>query len=94
MTLFEEIKNLLHKIDYMPYMETVEDDWCIYNENEVYYTYKGEVYSGYIKEGVYDQDGCTFINVDNGCGDTITRVFQDCKKLTQEDFEENYGDDM
>ncbi len=52
------------------------------------------MYSGEVEEGSHTQDECVFINIDNGCGMTITKVFLEDKKITEDDFYDKYEDDM
>lgn len=94
MSLYKEIKLLLNKIDYLPYMETEDGDWSLYTSDTVYYENNNDVYSGEIKEGVHNQEDCTLINIDNGCGETITLVLNNKNYTTYEDFEEKYGEHM
>lgn len=72
MSLYKDIKSLLNRIDYLPYMETVDGGWSLYTSDTVYYENNNDVYSGEIKEGVHNQEDCTLINIDTGCGDTLT----------------------
>ena len=94
MSLFKKIEVLLDEIDYMPYMETSDGEWCLQDEDTVYWVNGVDVYSGEIREGVHKQDDSTFINIDNGCGETITRVFSNENYISFEDFEDKYGEYM
>ena len=78
----------------MPYMETSDGEWCLQDEDTVYWVNGVDVYSGEIREGVHKQDDSTFINIDNGCGETITRVFSNENYISFEDFEDKYGEYM
>lgn len=94
MSLYKDIKSLLDRIDYLPYMETSEGNWCIFESDTVYYENNNDVYSGEIREGVYNQEDCTLINIDNGCGETVTLVFNNKNYMTYDDFEEKYEEHM
>ena len=95
MSLYKDIKSLLDRIDhYIPYMETNDGNWCIFERDTVYYENNNDVYSGEIKEGVHHQEDCTLINIDTGCGETITLVLNNEEYMTYEDFEEKYGEYM
>lgn len=89
MSLYTEFKRLLDKVDYISYMETVEGDWCTYDD-EVYYESNNDVYSGEVREGTHRQDDCTLINIDNGCGETITLVLNNTKYMSYGDFYDKY----
>ena len=94
MSLFKELSLLLDKItEFYPYIEMEETSWCKDNY-EIYWLGEECTYSGEIKEGVHYQDGCVFINIDNSCGETITKVFLAEKEMTWEDFEEEYEEWM
>ena len=94
MSLYKDIKSLLDKIDYLPYMESNEGNWCIFEGDTVYYENNNDVYSGEIRESVHNQEDCTLINIDNGCGETITLVLNNKNYMMYEDFEEKYGEYM
>lgn len=94
MSLYKDIESLLDQIDYLPYMETNEGNWCIFESDTVYYENNNAVYSGEIREGVHSQEDCTLINIDNGCGETITLVLNNKNYMAYEDFEEKYGEYM
>lgn len=94
MSLFNKIDALLDEIDYMPYMETSDGVWCFQDEDTVYWVNGVDVYSGEIREGVHKQDDSTFINIDNGCGETITRVLSNFKELSYDNFYDKYEEYM
>ncbi len=91
--LFGQVLELVDSIDYAILLETIEGDWYS-SSDEVYWKMEDGVYSGEIREGSHTQDGCVFINIDNGCGMTITKVFLEDKKITEDDFYDKYEDDM
>lgn len=94
MSLFEKIKHVLDEIDSCcPYMEYEEGDFW-HNHYELLYILGGEVYDGEIKEGTAEQEDCTFINYDNGCGETITKVFLSKNRLSEKEFYDKYGEFM
>ena len=94
MSLFNKIDALLDEIDYMPYMETYDGGWCLQGGDTVCWTNGVGAYSGEIREGVHNQEDCTFINIDNGCGETITMVLNNFKELTYHDFYAKYEEYM
>ena len=94
MSLFKKIDSLLDEIVYAPYMETSDGVWCLQDEDTVYWVNGVDVYLGEIREGVHKQDDCTFINIDNGCGETITKVFNNFKELSYDNFYNNYEEYM
>ncbi len=91
--LFGQVLELVDSIDYAILLETVEGDWYS-SSDEVYWKEDDGVYSGEVEEGSHTQDECVFINIDNGCGMTITKVFLEDKKITEDDFYDKYEDDM
>jgi hypothetical protein len=92
MSLFKCIKHVLDEIDSCcPYMEYCEGAFHFDDQHdELHFVYGGEVYNGEIKEGVAIQDDCTLINYDNGCGETITKVFLSKNRLSEEEFYDKY----
>lgn len=90
MSLFNKTKELLDEIDYACYMEVETGEWSLFEEDEVAWVNGEDVYSSEITEGVYSQDDCVFVNTDNGCGDTITKVFHKDNRIIWEGFEEKY----
>ena len=95
-SLFTKIDNILNEIDYLPYMETVEGEWCILDEDTLYYTDTSckDVYGGEIREGIHQQDDCFIINTDNGCGETITMVCKSENQITYDNFLDKYEEYM
>ena len=90
MSLFNKVKGILDEIDYACYMEEVTGDWSLFEEDEVSWVNGEDLYSSQITEAVYSQEDCVFVNTDNGCGDTITKVFHKDNKLSWEEFEDKY----
>lgn len=96
MSLFKCIKHVLDEIDSCcPYME-YEEGAFYFNDacTVVYYFRAGGVYSGEITEGTAEQDDCTLINYDNGCSETITKVFLSKNRLSEKEFYDKYGEFM
>lgn len=92
MSLFKRINDLLEEIDYPVYISAydhpfvLEDgDFVMWNQDnnlrDLDYR-DGETYSGDCKEVHHIQDDCTFVNYDDGCGNTITGVFKSDKRVT------------
>lgn len=101
MSLFEEVKSLLDKLEGTPMIEYQE---CAYylTEGELYYNKdsnleelyegNGSTYSLELKGSTFTQDGCLFANGDGGCGETYTIVFPDNLEVSYEDLEEMFGE--
>ena len=94
MSLFKEITTLADKIDYEILLEPEEGEWCLYGGDALYWVNDNEVYSGEIIEGSSMEGDCRLINIDNGSGVTITKVFKESNELFQEAFEDKYEDRM
>lgn len=91
--LFEEVVLLSDKINYGILLEPEEGNWANIG-NDVYWEVEDEVYSGELFEGYVLQDGCVFINVRNGSGLTITKVFLTAEELSEEEFLDKYKDQL
>ncbi len=91
--LFGQVLELVDSIDYAILLETVEGYWYS-SSDEVYWKTGDGVYSGEIREGSHTQDGCVFINIDNGCGMTKTKVFLEDKQITEDAFYDKYESEM
>ena len=92
MSLFKECKTLADKIEYPALIEPEECHW--FYEDDVMWGNGYGVYSGEVKEGTQIQDDCIFINIDDGCGMTITKVFLTSMKLTEDEFYDKYEEQM
>ena len=93
-SLFEKIKHLEEELDHYLYIETVEYDWCTYDNNVQWVNVEGEVYSGEYNTGSLSRDDSVIINIDNGCGETVSMVFLKSKALSEEDFYDKYEEFM
>jgi hypothetical protein len=90
--LFEQLRSLVSDVNYPLTLELVSDIWS-FNASGVYWnednnlddmlTGDGGTYTCEYHEGWHKQDGCYFFNCDNGCGDTITRVFLEDKLIEE-----------
>lgn len=99
--LFNKIKELTEEIQYAVSFEPYECAWY-QTEDEIYwntdsnleelYDGNGSTYSGELIEGTHIQDGCYFVNLDNGCGQTITRVFLENLEVDYGDLEEMFDE--
>lgn len=91
MSIFYECENLVDRVDYPILLEVFQGKWTRYDDDEVRWEVEGEVYSGEIREGSHTQNDAVFINIDNGCGMTLTKVFIKFFELDNNSFEEQFG---
>jgi hypothetical protein len=99
--LFNKIKELTEEIQYEVLFEPYECAWY-QTEDEIHwntdsnleelYDGNGSTYSAELTEGVHIQDGCYFVNLDNGCGQTITNVFLGSLEVDYGDLEEMFDE--
>lgn len=99
--LFNKIKELTEEIQYSVLLETHECAWY-QTQDEIHwntdsnleelYEGNGSTYSEEFTEGAHIQDGCYFVNLDNGCGQTITSVFLESLEVDYGDLEEMFDE--
>lgn len=78
------IKEFLEWVeDIMPYLDVVEESWSLTSDcvicgivDEDDYSYSAE-----LRGDVLRKDGLVVMNTDNGCGETVTRVFLEEKEV-------------
>lgn len=83
--LFEQLQELGDTVHYSMLVEPCSGKWALFDDT-VYWEIDGTVYSGELFEGTHKQDGCMFINLNNGSGVSVTNVFL----LEQEESEEMF----
>lgn len=83
--LFGEVQELCEKINYPILLDFTAGKW-FYTEDTVWWEEDGNVYCEEIFEGTYIQDGCMLMNVNNGCGISITKVFLMEQEQSEEVF--------
>ncbi len=94
MSLFEKIKSIEEELENYSYLETTEHCWYK-NEDEVKWVDKeNDVYSGEYYQSVFEKDDCVLVNMDTGCGETVTQVFKKELQLTEDEFYDKYEDFM
>lgn len=105
MSLFDDIKTLLARIKRSTFLETndsgafyVDEDseelhWNSDGNLEDLYEGNGSSYTVEINGACWEQDGCSFFNTDNGCGETITMVFDSRCEVDYDDLEEMFNGD-
>ena len=102
--LFEELKLVLSKIKGDPYISMEEGSfyvdvmnelvhWNSHKNLEDLYHGDGDSYSAEILGRCWEQDGCSFFNADNGCGETLTYVFLSKNEVEYEDLEQMFNPD-
>lgn len=81
-----KLKKILEDIEYPILMEIVDSSWCR-DDNDYYFQWNeddsledlenedGNTYSAEAFEGSYEFDGYLIVNGNNGCGQTITYMF-------------------
>ena len=88
--LFKEVDSLLERLQYLPYMVTIDKMWyqsetefCWNTDNnlEDLENRDGNSYSTEVLSVPFEEDGCIIVNGDNGCGETITYVFLKDKEV-------------
>lgn len=89
-TLFEEVESLVKRLEYYPYMEAVKFHWCKNDDEFRWVDCYGDIYSAEYNQGVLSREGCVIVNIDNGCGDTVTMVFLKEMELSEDEFYEKY----
>lgn len=94
MSLFNKIRELEEELDHYLLIGTTPYDWCIGDDEVQWVNAEGDVYSGEVCHGALSRDDSAIINIDNGCGDTISRVFLKDKKLTVDEFYDKYEEFM
>jgi hypothetical protein len=102
MSLLNEIKSLLDKIEFPTYLEVYDKAMWYEKDGEVYLNSDqdledlllgdGNTYSFEIKGHIYFQDDAQFFNVNDGCGETITLVLNVGNEIIVEDYL-NYSED-
>lgn len=101
MSLFKEISDIVIKLKRNAYIETheatfyVDEDseevrWNADGDLEELYDGNGSTYSAEISNS-WEQDDCSFFNVDNGCGETITMVFLSNCEVDYDHLEEMFN---
>lgn len=96
MNLFRKVNDILEEIKYDCYMEVYDCEWSFMDEEEeeVYWYSEGIAYSSELTEGIKEQDDTVFVNTDNGCGETITRVFAKYNYVPWVEFVDRYEDQV
>ncbi len=89
MSLFYECEKLTDLVNYPILLEVVQGKWTRCDE-EVRWEEDGEVYNGELREGSHTQNDAVFINMDNGCGMTLTKVFIKFFELDNNTFEDQF----
>lgn len=93
-SLFEKIKSLQEELDGYAYLETTDCEW-FKNEDEVTWVDEEDsVYSGEFNQGSLSRDDSVLINIDTGCGETVTKVFKKELQLSEDEFYDKYEDFM
>ena len=93
-SLFEKIKSLQKELDGYAYLETTDCEWFKTEDNVWWVDEDCSVYSGEFRQGSLSRNDSVLINIDTGCGDTVTMVFKKDKQLPEEDFYDKYEDFM
>lgn len=91
----KEVLSCLDGIDY-PMLFAIEDmEWCLSSDDYIHHVdVNGTVYGGELPEGFERSEDYLICNIDTGCGQWITSIFDVSKELSYEDFELKYGDQM
>ena len=81
----QKLKEVLDEIDYPVLMEIVDSVWSRNGDDEIYWneddnmddleSQDGNTYSAEPFEGSFEYDGFLIVNGNNGCGQTITYMF-------------------
>lgn len=87
-----KLQKILDEIDYPVLMEIIDCAWCR-DDNDYYFQWNeednledlenedGNTYSAEAFEGTTEYNGYLVVNVDNGCGQTITNFFNLSKEV-------------
>lgn len=80
----EEIRKFIEWTNNLAYVEFIEDDWQLCNGDvswslldDGYFNYSAEV----LRDSPLIKDGFVIMNVDTGCGETITYIFEAHKEV-------------
>ncbi len=94
MSLFEKIKSIEEELENYSYLETTEHYWYKNEEEVNWIDNEKDVYSGEYYQGTFEKDDCILVNMDTGCGETVTKVFKKELQLTEDEFYDKYEDFM
>ena len=99
----EQLKELLSSINYPHLMDIIDSPWYI-NRDSVYWNtddnlehlacQEGNTYGGYLPEGVAEWQGYTVANHDTQCGQWVTLLLDNKRKVTVEELEEMFDCDV
>lgn len=99
-TLLQDIKALLDRLDGGICLEVYECSWYIDEESvhwntdsnlEHLYNHDGHTFSEESYKGFFEQEGLSFLTMDDSCGGEYTGVFIDALKVSYEELEEKFG---
>ena len=93
-SLFERIKSLQEELEGYAYLETTDCEWFITDDEVKWVDEENSVYSGEFNQGSLSRGDSVLINIDTGCGETITKVFRKDKELSEDEFYDKYEEYM
>lgn len=79
----KRIQELVEWSEQMVYLEVFEKAWQIRGDEVDWYLYPdmGFLYSSEIRGEILRKDGLVMVNIDNGCGETISMVFLESEEI-------------
>lgn len=94
MSLFDKIKSIEVELENYYYLETTEHYWCKSRDEVKWIDDENDVYSGEYYQDIFEKDDCILVNMETGCGETVTQVFKKELQLTEDEFYDKYEDFM
>lgn len=68
--------------------------WAICDGDNVYWKGEDGVYSGWMFEGLHKSDSYSICNLDTQQRVTTTAIFENSFRISYDEFEDKYGDEM
>ena len=93
-SLFERIKSIETELEGYSYLETTSHHWYKTNEEVRWIDNDNNVYSGEYYQAILEKGDCVLVNIDTGCGETVTQVFKKELQLSEDEFYGKYEDLM